>query len=373
MADEMILTVAGDIFFECEGQITQEYKLIKKNHHFDWLEKVAPIFRRSDFAQGNLEGAVSDALKPLPGKAGESNVLGMRPVVLDALKQVGMNIVTLANNHAMDFGDEGMLQTLDNLDKAGIARFGGGRDIADARKPAIVERDGVKIAFLGYCSVYTPGTAPAGVDKPGIVTIPVRTSYEVPAGIFSNPGGLPKVITTANEPDVAKMQAEVRKAREQADIVVVNFHWGLTPRGSWPTAPVPVKDRPFYVLNYQEDLGRAAIDCGADLVVGHHPHRLQGVENYKGKLICYSLGNLTMGYSLGANGGENAIIVKGLIDRKTKRFSQVKLIPIRVPDDTMEPAPVTSDEMKGFLDELNAVSKAYGTQFSLDDNEISVK
>jgi len=58
----------------------------------------------------------------------------------------------------------------------------------------------------------------------------------------------------------------------------VNWHWGLTKRGSWPSSGIPVEERPFYVLNYQEDLGRAAIDAGADLIIGHHPHRLQGVE-----------------------------------------------------------------------------------------------
>ena len=66
------------------------------------------------------------------------------------------------------------------------------------------------------------------------MTIPVRTSYEVPPGVFSNPGGLPRVITTPNARDVEKMRDEVRQARTVADVVVVNFHWGLTPRGSWP-------------------------------------------------------------------------------------------------------------------------------------------
>ena len=372
MPKELELLVAGDIFFECEGQLTSEYKLIQKAHPSEWLKKIVPLLQRADFVQGNLEGAVSEPLPALPGKAGELNVLKMRPVVCDALKEAGFHTVTLANNHAMDFGDEGMLQTLANLDRVGITPFGGGRDIANARKPAIIERDGVKVAFLAYCSVYTPGSAPAGENKPGIVTIPVRTSYEIPAGILSNPGGLPRVITTAHEADVEKMREEVKRAREIANIVVVNFHWGLTQRGSWPSAGVPVEERPFYVLNYQEDLGRAAIDVGADLVVGHHPHRLQGVELYKGKLICYSVGNLTMGYTLGPNGGEDALLVKGYIDPATKKLSKVNLIPIIVPDETMEPDLIAADQMTGFIAELNRLSRKYRTQFRREEAEVSV-
>jgi poly-gamma-glutamate capsule biosynthesis protein CapA/YwtB (metallophosphatase superfamily) len=372
MTKQLTLAVAGDIFFECEGQITADYKLIEKSHPSVWLEKIAPMLQTCTFAQGNLEGAVSDSLDPIPGKSGESNVLRMRPAVCDALKQAGFNVVTLANNHAMDFGEEGMLQTLANLERVGIASCGAGRDLDEARKPAILERHGIKVAFLAYCSVYTPGSAPAAQNKPGIVTIPVRTSYEVPSGIFSNPGGLPRVITTANEADVEKMREEVSQARKNADVVVVNFHWGLTQRGSWPSSGLPVGERPFYVLNYQEDLGRAAVDAGADLVVGHHPHRLQGVELYKGKIICYSVGNLTMGYSLGANGGEDALIVKGYINQTTKRLEKVHLVPIEVPDNTMEPELVTADQLKPFIAELHKVSKKYASSFRADGGEVAI-
>ena len=105
---------------------------------------------------------------------------------------------------------------------------------------------------------------------------------------------------------------------------------------------------------------------------GHHPHRLQGVELYKGKLICYSLGNLTMGYTLGANGGEDAILVKGYIDRDTKKLSRVNLVPIKVPDETMEPALSADDQMTGFIAELDRMSRKYGTKFRREDTEISV-
>jgi len=373
MSENMSVVVAGDIFFECDGQLTSEYTLIEKEHPSVWLAKVAPLFRQADFVQGNLEGAASEPLPATPGKAGESNVLKMRPSVCDALQEAGFHTVTLANNHAMDFGDEGMLQTLAHLDRVGIVPFGAGRDIASARKPAIIERDGVKVAFLAYCSVYTPGSAPAGANKPGIVTIPVQTSYEIPTGIFSNPGGLPRVITTPNASDVAKMREEVRLAKEQADVVVVNFHWGLTQRGSWPSAGVPVDERPFYVLNYQEDLGRAAIDVGADLVVGHHPHRLQGFELYKGKLICYSIGNLTMGYTLGPNGGEDAVLVKAYIDRSTKKLIKVNLVPILVPDETMEPQLIEADAVPRFIAEASKLSRKYGTRFRQEANELAVE
>ena len=267
-----------------------------------WLEKVSPVLRQGDFTLGNLEGVIGESLAPTEGKSGTgAGLIRMSPQAADILKRAGFHSVGLANNHTMDYGSEGMIQTLANLKRVGIVPSGGGRNSEEARKPAILERDGVKLAVLSYSSVFVPGLFPAGESKPGIATVAVNTSYEIPGNIAYAPGAPPRIITTPKREDREKMEKDVRQAKAQADVVVVNWHWGLTRYANSYGSGLPIEDSLFYVLNYQEEMGRVAIDAGADLIIGHHPHRLQGMELYKGKLICYSLGILTMPFLMEAN------------------------------------------------------------------------
>lgn len=169
------------------------------------------------------------------------------PANLASLKEAGFTILNLANNHTFDFGLQGFQDTLAAVKKAGFLLIGGGKDLKEAEALRVVEAGGLKVGFLGFTSTL-PREAWARKGKPGVA--------------YSDLGRLPAVI---------------RAARRRCDVLVVSFHGGTE------LAPEP--------NDIQKAFAHLAVDAGADLVLGHHPHVLQAVEIYKDKPILYSLGN----------------------------------------------------------------------------------
>lgn len=377
MAAELTLTAVGDIFLgrpEDYPHKSHCRQILRKNPDlYSWFERVAATLQKADFNLGNLEGCICTGGQADKAKlAFGGDIIKMPPEAADALKQTGFTGLAVANNHTMELGETAFLEMLGHLDRVGIARAGGGRDIAEARKPAILEKSGVRVAVLAYTSIFIPGSFPAGQNKPGVATVAVTTSYEVPGNILYAPGVPPRIRTTPNRHDVEQMVEDVRQARSRADIVVVNWHWGLTRYANSVAMGIPVEDAPFFVLNYQEEMGRAAIDAGADLVIGHHPHRLQGLELYKGNLICYSLCRLVFTYNEGPNFGTESLIVKGHIDARSRQLTRVTLIPIKLPPETMEPQPIPPEETADFITMLERLSTKYGTRFQPEGQEIGI-
>lgn len=178
------------------------------------------------------------------------------PSTIFVFKELGIDIVTLANNHAMDYGTDALLDTCDTLDEAGISRVGAGKNLDEAKAPVILEAQGKKIGFLGASRVIPAGSWNATSTKPGMLT-----TYD------------PKILVD-----------EIKKLRSQCDYLVVYVHWGI--------------ERKETPEDYQRSLGKQYIDAGADIVIGSHPHVLQGVEYYKGKPVVYSLGNFIFGSSI---------------------------------------------------------------------------
>lgn len=374
MAKELLLISVGDVCVGAgaEKPLPGQVQIWTEglDPHY-WLEKVEPLLRQGDFTIANLEGVVAKRLTAIDKGDTGSGLIRMVPEAADALKQAGFSAVALANNHMMDYGEEGMLQTLANLDRVGLAHFGGGLNAHDAWKPAILEKDGVKIALLSYTSTFVPSN-PAGEHTPGIATVAINTSYNVPGNVFYAPGVPPRTVTTAVRQDREKMEEAVRKAKKRADIVVVNWHWGLTRNAVRHASGFPIESCFSYVVNYQEDMGRAAIDCGADLIVGHHPHRLHGMEVYKGKLICYSMGTLTHPRSMGENYGYTSAILKAHIDRKKKKISRYTIVPLTLPAATMQPQIVPVAKAGAIIDELRELSKKYKTRFVVKGKEVAI-
>lgn len=378
MAKELTLMAVGDVFV---GPVREASKkapgtpiIEERSDLFSWFSKVAPILQQGDFTMGNCEGPICEGGQSDISKAGTGGrIFKMPPRAAAVMKKVGFNILALANNHDMDMGAEGLLETMKHLDEAGIARAGGGRDIAEARKPAIVERGGVRLAFLSYTSTFVPGTSPAGEHKPGLATVAVSTAYEVTGNIHYAPGVPPRIITTPDRGDAERMLEDVRQAKANADIVVVSHHWGTTRFSNSYALKISLDEAPFFVANYQEDLGRAAIDAGADLIMGHHPHQLQGMEIYKGKLICYSLGNLVLSWGDGPNFGTETVILKGMIDPKLKQIKRFTLVPLIAPRETLEPFPATPGQAGDHIKLLTRLSRKYGTKFRMDGAEIAVE
>jgi poly-gamma-glutamate synthesis protein (capsule biosynthesis protein) len=196
------------------------------------------------------------------------------PENLAALKRAGFHIATLAGNHIADAGPDGIEDTINTLRQLDIATTGAGMNLAEARKPAIVERQELRVGTLSYNCV-GPKDSWAGENKPGCAYVHVITHYELD---HASPGGPPRIYTFV-EPDSAEvMVAEVEDLRREVDVLIVALHKGI---GHTPAA----------LAMYERPLAKAAIDAGADIVVGCHAHILRGIEMYKGRPIYHGLGN----------------------------------------------------------------------------------
>lgn len=175
---------------------------------------------------------------------------------MNIFQEMGIDLVTLANNHILDFGREGLLDSCKALDKAGISYVGAGEDFerASALKTVIIGQK--TVGFLGMSRVYMSADWAAGKSHPGVFS-----TYDTTLPLKA-----------------------IERAKDECDFLVVYVHWGV--------------EREETPKDYQKAMGRAYIDAGADLVVGSHPHVLQPAEEYKGKTIVYSLGNFVFGSSI---------------------------------------------------------------------------
>lgn len=242
-------------------------------------ERLRTLMRDASVAFGNLE-------TPLTTRGARAEKAATHRAHPDRVADVmafGFDIVTLANNHTLDYGADGLAQTLEVLAAAKVDAVGAGPSQADALRSVVRPTPHGAIAFLGLCAALPPGFA-ATADRPGVAAVRVRQSVAIdPALQAEQPGGAPFVHTTAYEVDVEAACEAVRSVREEARLVVVALHWGI---------PHGFAARSYGVLaEYQRPLAHALVDAGADVVVGHHPHVVQPIERYRGAVIAYSLGN----------------------------------------------------------------------------------
>ena len=236
-----------------------------------YTELVRPTLAAVDLRFGNCERQYSSRKL----QAGLTPHGCQPPEMMQIFTDCGFDAVTVANNHMYDYGPDPLLDTRALLLEKGIQVTGAGKNLAEARQPAIVERGGIKVGFLGYCSVIPHG-GEAGPAKIGIAPLRFKTYYE--------PRGLYAPLRVRTEPDAQDMKMiveDVAALRRQVDIVMVAFHWGVI----W---------EPRIVADYQVAAAHACIDAGADLIMGHHAHLPKGIEIYKGKAIFYSLSNFCM-------------------------------------------------------------------------------
>jgi poly-gamma-glutamate capsule biosynthesis protein CapA/YwtB (metallophosphatase superfamily) len=264
--------VTGDVMFR---ERLQTFKTVWPSQ-----QRVLEFLRRCDATFINFEAPLTRAGVPTPKM---SNLRADPDVALDLASEFGAAVVGLANNHMLDYGVTGLADTLAALDREAIAHTGAGNDVAEALRPVFRTFGDERVAFLSVATTLPPGSK-AAADRPGIAPIRVRSSYEIDALLLAEqPGTAPQVRTTTNAEDLAAVCAAVQRAKAGADRVIVAVHWGVTTRMITPFQGV--------VADYQPPLGHALIDAGADVVVGHHSHRLDGIEFYGGKPILYGLGN----------------------------------------------------------------------------------
>ena len=211
------------------------------------------------------------------------------PANLAALKNAGFHLASLAGNHVHDRGAEGIADTIATLKSHGIAATGAGANLAEARKPAFIEKNGRRVVLLSYNCV-GPKQGWAGPSQPGCAYIRIVSHYEMEA---ANPGGPPEAFTFPTPDSLEAMQADIEAAKRSAGVVVVSLHKGLV-------------HQPAKLAMYERPVARAAIDAGADIVFGHHAHILKGVEVWRGKPIFHGLGNfVTVTRALNIEGNDN--------------------------------------------------------------------
>ncbi|MCC6535840.1 MAG: CapA family protein [Burkholderiales bacterium] len=254
-----------------------------------YAELVAPVLAQADVRLGQCERTYSQrGHKPNYDNGPSGNHSRLHPRMASLWNAAGIDIVSLASNHAMDWGPEAMLDTAELFRGMGKTVIGAGEDGERARKPAIIDRNGVTAAILSYCSVLRDGQA-AAEGKAGVAPLRVHTYY---APEEYQPGAPPRIITEAFEHDVAAMEQDIARAKQAADVVIVSLHWGL-------------RHVPKTLCTYQQPVAHRAIDAGADLILGHHAHSIKAIEVYKRKVCFYSIGNfMTTGAAqLGAGVG----------------------------------------------------------------------
>jgi poly-gamma-glutamate capsule biosynthesis protein CapA/YwtB (metallophosphatase superfamily) len=233
------------------------------------FQHVANTLRSADIAFCNSEQTYAEGGYLVRGHGTNSESRNL-PAVVSA----GFDVISLANNHTLDWGSETLLETMKKLRKAGLPYIGAGENIDKARQPVILESKGNRVGFLAFSSVHPKGYE-ADVDKPGLNPIRIWTIYEQ---TDYQPGTPPRIVTIPYKEDLAAMVESIRKLKRESDIIIVSMHWGqhIIPR---------------VIPGYCIDVGHAAVDAGADLVLGTHTHIGKGIEMYKGKAIFYSTGN----------------------------------------------------------------------------------
>jgi poly-gamma-glutamate synthesis protein (capsule biosynthesis protein) len=270
------------------------------------------------------------------------------------LVAAGFTAVGCANN--VTYPPRALLESLAVLDRAGIPHCGGGRTGEEAHQPVIVSRGGVRLGFLAYTSVFWPVGHAAGATTPGVATIRASTAYQPHPRIAEMPGGAPRVLTTPDAEELAAMAADVRRLREQVDVVVVSCHWGVS--GS------------TQVADYQQAIGRAAIDAGAHVVIGHGPHRVQGIEVWRGRPIFYSLGNFAFDWEAMRRQRDGLLVRCTIRDRGLARAA---FAPITRDDANCPLLLLPNDEVgKAVVTQVRELSAAYGTSLHLEGDEVVV-
>ncbi len=302
------LMVAGDVML-ARGVRTRLERLGP-----DWaFQLVQPLLKQADLAVANLESPLGTSGSPVPGK-----MIWFRapPDYALALARGGFGAMILANNHILDYGTDCLMETLDALQRAGVRYVGAGRNLAEARQPLLVEKQGVRLALLAYSDFADifwswdyPFTFAATESRAGVA--PLRLDY---------------------------LREDIQKARELADVVAVALHWG--------------EEDTNYPNERQLAVAQCALSWGAQIVLGFHPHALQGLQLDQYSLVAYSLGNFVMDQHRPIN--TQSMILDLVIDQRGVRA--VNVIPCQI--EQCRPRPLADAEAAQLLGLLQRWSRA---------------
>jgi poly-gamma-glutamate synthesis protein (capsule biosynthesis protein) len=305
-ATTVTLAAVGDILLDRDvGKKIDEFGI---DYPF---QKVADVLSSADIAFGNLECPLSEkgakVIKPFVFQAKPRNV--------QCLVKAGLDVVSLANNHTMDCGRTGLVETMETLRQNGVRWCGAGRHREDAEAATVLQVKGIKVAFVGFCD-FIPEGAFLRDDKP--------------------------TMAMASEENIRK---SVAAAHKKADVVIASFHWG-----------VEFDSRPS---ERQIKFAHAAAESGGDLVLGHHPHVLQGIEVKQfhasrimhHSLIAYSLGNFVFDQRRYGAMTSNTAILRCTLNKRGVVSAEV--VPVKI--EKCRPRPATEEEAKTILTRLTTL------------------
>lgn len=302
---------------------------IKKSSVHVPFDDLRHILKSGDIVFGNLETTIATSGKQLPGKG-----IWFRadPAVTEGLKEAGFNVLSLANNHTLDYDTPALLETIQNLEQAGIGYVGAGENLEQARRPLVVIRDGVSVGFLAYNEFYNYFWS---------------YSYKRTFEATDSTAG-----TAPMKEDIIK--EDIEKLKELCDVVVVSLHWGIENSNRITTA--------------QQQLGHKIIDWGGDIVLGHHPHVLQGIEFYNGKPIAYSLGNFVFDQN-GDNNNQSIIL---FIELEDGNIAGVSAYPVQIYD-KHQPRLADGAKKEQVMNRMETLSRQLGTVVEREDQRLVFK
>jgi len=321
--------------------------------------KVQTLLDKADVLFGHMETTVAehpsdnDDMPDLPYKRGW---LHSKPENVRAWQVAGFDAVSAASN--VSGSADSTVQAIRELDKLGIPHAGIGVNIGEARKPAIVEKDGVKIGLLSYTSVFYSQFVPALPKRPGAATVKAAMSIIPSWRGEEMPGAAPTVKTWLDEKEKALMLEDIAALRPEVDYIVLSCHWGVSSAEN--------------VQDYQIEFAHAAIDAGADAVMGHHPHRPQGVEIYKEKPIFYSMGNFAFDWWFVRNSLKDGII--GYVTLEDGAVTKIGFAPVRREDESNDVATVHPDSEAGafVVETVRRLSAPFGTKLTVEGDEVVI-
>ena len=289
------------------------------------LKHIQHITSSGDLNFANLESPISDRGTP----ASKRYVFRARPETVEVLLDGGFNLVSLANNHILDYGVEAMADTISILASHGIAHAGAGMDLDSARRGYISEVNGVKVAVLAYTRAAPMRYYPAW-----------QAEEKKPGTMFYYQEDL--------------VLEDLKRVRPQADVVIVSVHWG--------------SEYTYNVNREQASLGRLLIDNGADLVLGHHSHTPQGIEFYRGKPIVYSLGNFLF-YPFSKPLCNESYIFQATVGRDG--VESIRLTPVLLGDS--QPFVPVGEELERLQQVIGSLMNQFGTGWEIDGQDIVIE
>jgi len=305
------------------------------------LRYLIPTLQQGDFRFLNLEGAFAGGTDdPEKRDIAHKNWRHSNPDQVDALTAAQIDAVGVANN--VTYPWQAMLKSLAVLDSAGIRYAGGGNDLEEAHRPVIIEKKGLKVGFMQYAATVFPTNHAAKHNQPGIAAIKVYTAYQPPTNL-DKPGQPPYVITWLDEASEARMVSDIKTLKASCDLVIASFHWGVSGETE--------------IIAYQKEVAQAVIDAGADVVMGHGPHRYQKIEVYKERPIFYSLGQAAFDDRRSNRHKRNREGLMVRIAVNDKKLASVSMVPTWREDDNFarlyDPSTGKGKELLGYLKSVN--------------------